>query len=222
MTFLQQIKLCCPVCDARFQSLVAKVTKLIGGRRSDLREEASGKHALPYLIHVCTTCGFAGQAAQFESSVELAPEVRERVWMELAPRVTTSSGTPILMSASEKYEAAARIAEWQHAGAHHVAELWLRAAWCCEDENDTEAERYFQRKAAWAFDEALERYDGIASEERATLTYLVGELWRRIGDEWQAVQWFTRVTDEIIDFKAQQYILAAAKRQAEEPEEWLP
>jgi len=30
------------------------------------------------------------------------------------------------------------------------------AAWCCVDENDTEAERFFGRKAAWKFAEAVE------------------------------------------------------------------
>ena len=43
MTFLQQIKLRCPVCDTRFESLVAKITKLPSGRRSDFREEGSGE-----------------------------------------------------------------------------------------------------------------------------------------------------------------------------------
>ena len=57
MTFLQQIKLCCPVCDTRFDSLAAKVTTRRGGCRSDFREEGSGKHSLPYLVHVCVSCG---------------------------------------------------------------------------------------------------------------------------------------------------------------------
>ena len=38
MTILQQITLRCPVCDTRFESLVAKVTKLPGGRRSGFPE----------------------------------------------------------------------------------------------------------------------------------------------------------------------------------------
>jgi uncharacterized protein (DUF2225 family) len=222
MTFLLQIKLLCPVCDASFESLVAKVTKLPGGRRSDLREEASGKHALPYLVHVCSGCGYAGQADQFSSSVDIGPEVRERIWVELRPRLATASGRTPEVPASEKYEAAAKIAEWQHADARRIADLWLRAAWCCEDENDIEAERYFRRKAAWGFEDALAALEGIAPDERATITYLIGELWRRIGDDWQANQWFARVPDEIVDFQAQGLFLAMARRQAEQPEERLP
>ena len=63
-----------------------------------------------------------------------------------------------------------------------LTDLLLRAAWCCVDEGDSEAERFFRRKAAWKFEEALGSFDGVGREERAVLTYLVGELWRRIGD----------------------------------------
>ena len=225
MTFLQQIHLRCPVCETRFQSLSANVTNRPGECRSDFREEGSGKHALPYLVHVCVSCCYAGHSDQFDDAVDIGPALRARVYAELSPRLPmrAAAGAPVLpLPGSEKYEAAAMIAEWQHADARYVAELWLRAAWCCEDESDIEAERYYRRKAAWAFDEALETYDEVPSNERATIVYLVGELWRRIGDYGQANRWFARVPAEIIDFKAQQYILSVARRQAQQPEEWLP
>lgn len=223
MTFLQQIKLRCPVCETVFASLVAKVVKPLGGRRTDFREEAANRHSLPYLMHVCTLCGYTGQSERFDSDVSITPEVRERVWLALATRLPMDSeAAAVPMPGSEKYESAAKIAEWQDAGARYAGDLWLRAAWCCEDENDIEAERYFRRKAAWSFAEALDNYEAIPADHRASLTYLVGELWRRIGDERLASHWFARVADEIVDFKAQEYILAVARRQAEEPQEWLP
>ena len=224
MTFLQEITLRYPVCATRFESLAANLTKQLGGCRSDFREEGVGRFALPYLVHVCVSCGYAGQSDQFDDSIDITPELRARIYSELSSRMLapTTTARPMPLTGSEKYEAAAKIAEWQHADVRLVAELWLRAAWCCDDENDTEAERYFRRKAAWAFNEALESYDSIPASERATITYLIGELWRRIGDDEQANQWFDRVPDEIVDFKAQEYILAVTRRQAEEPGEWLP
>ena len=78
----------------------------------------------------------------------------------------------------------------------HIADLLLRAAWCCVDEGDVEAERFFRRKAAWKFEESLSSFDGVAREERAVLTYLVGELWRRVGDGGQASSWLNRVHGE--------------------------
>ena len=120
-----------------------------------------------------------------------------------------------------KYEAAAKVAEWQGVESRQIADLLLRAAWCCVDEDDIEAERYFRRLAAWSFEQALGSYDGVAQEERAVLTYLVGELWRRIGDIQQARQWFDRVSDELVDPEAQHWILAAAEQQRTDPQEWF-
>jgi len=54
--------------------------------------------------------------------------------------------------------------------------LLLRAAWCCVAEQDAEAERFFRRKAARAFESALARYDDVRRDRRAEVSYLVGEL----------------------------------------------
>ena len=121
----------------------------------------------------------------------------------------------------EKAQTAAKVAEWQGLDVRHVADLLLRAAWCCVDEADTEAERFFRRKAAWKFEEALSSYDGVAREERAVLTYLVGELWRRVGDTRQAANWFNRVSGEITEVSTQQWVQDAARQQRDCPREWF-
>ncbi|HEU5175459.1 MAG TPA: DUF2225 domain-containing protein, partial [Gemmatimonadaceae bacterium] len=130
----------------------------------------------------------------------------------------TSTG---LLTGSEKYEAAAKVAEWQSLEPRHIADLLLRAAWCCVDEGDVEAERYFRRKAAWKFEEALESYDGVQQDERAVLTYLVGELWRRTGDNTRAREWLDRVEAEVVDRQTQQWVIDAARQQRDCPREWF-
>ena len=102
-----------------------------------------------------------------------------------------------------------------------MADLLLRASWCCVDEGDIEAERFFRRKAAWMFEHALESYDGVAQEERAVLTYLVGELWRRVGDARLASAWFNRVETEVSDPSTQQWVIDAARQQRDCPREWF-
>jgi hypothetical protein len=89
------------------------------------------------------------------------------------------------------------------------------------DEGDVEAERYFRRKAAWKFEESLQSFDGVARDERAVLTYLVGELWRRVGDTKQAHQWFNRVAGEVVDTHTQQWVIDAARQQRDCPREWF-
>lgn len=71
------------------------------------------------------------------------------------------------------------------------------------------------------FERALSKYDGVPADERAVLTYLVGELWRRIGDLRQSSDWFDRVSDDIIDDRSQQWVIAAAEQQRNNPQEWF-
>jgi uncharacterized protein (DUF2225 family) len=220
MTTLQQIELQCPVCETRFRSQAVISTNSFGGKRTDFHERAAGTQPLPYLVHMCSSCGYTGAERDFTDEADVTPVVREHVWTELAPQLTTAPNRGAVLG-SEKYEAAAKVAEWQGLEPRHVADLLLRAAWCCVDEGDVEAERYFRRKAAWAFDRSLDAFDGVAREERAVLTYLVGELWRRVGDQKLAREWFDRVPGEVVDPATQQWVLDAARQQRDCPREWF-
>lgn len=215
MTTLRQIELSCPICGNSFQSQAVVTTNAFGGKRTDFHERAAGTQPLAYLIHMCDECGYSGGEGDFNHEAEISPLLKEHVLTELAPAVTPS--TP----GSTKYEAAAKVAEWHGIEERQVADLLLRAAWCCVDEGDIEAERYYRRHAAWTFEKALARYDGVSADERAVLTYLVGELWRRIGDLRQSSDWFDRVRDEVVDSASQHWILAAAEQQRIDPQEWF-
>ena len=216
MTTLQQIELHCPICDSTFRSQAVVSTNSFGGKRTDFHERAAGTQPLPYLVHTCNRCGYSGAERDFSEEAEVTPTLREHVWNELTPRLPTEA-----LSGSEKYELAAKIAEWQAMEPRHIADLLLRAAWCCVDEADIEAERFFRRKAAWMLERALASYDGVVAEERAVLTYLVGELWRRVGDGALATSWFDRVPSEVTDAQSQQWILDAARQQRDSPREWF-
>jgi len=230
MTTLQRIELGCPVCDARFISQSVVATNAFGGKRTDFHERAAGTQPLPYLVHMCSRCGYAGAERDFTEEAEPSPVVKEHVWNELAPilacagKGTGGSSTLfdiVQVAGSAKYEAAAKVAEWQSMEPRYIADFYLRAAWCCVDEGDIEAERFFRRKAAWMFERALASYDGVPAEERGVLTYLVGELWRRIGNAAAAANWFHRVPDELVDPVAQQWVIDAARQQLESPREWF-
>jgi uncharacterized protein len=230
MTTLQRIELQCPVCDTRFVSQSVVATNAFGGKRTDFHERAAGTQPLPYLIHMCNRCGYSGSERDFSEEVEPSAVVKEHVWAELAPTVacatvqsagSSPSSEALHVTGSAKYEAAAKVAEWQSMEPRYVADFYLRAAWCCVDEGDTEAERFFRRKAAWMFERALASFDGVSREERAVITYLIGELWRRIGDATLAARWFAGVPDEIVDERAQQWVIEAARQQDQSPREWF-
>ena len=133
MTTLQQVELQCPICETRFRSQTVVSTNSFGGKRTDFHERAAGTQPLPYLIHTCNRCGYSGADRDFTEEADVSPVLKERVWNELAPCISCGS-----LTGSEKYEAAAKVAEWQGMEARHVADLLLRAAWCCVDEGDDE------------------------------------------------------------------------------------
>jgi uncharacterized protein (DUF2225 family) len=216
MTTLHLIELTCPICETLFRSQTVVATNAFGGKRTDFHERAAGMQPLPYFVHLCTQCGYAGVQRDFGDETQPNEMLRALVWGELAPALASQ-----LPSGSLKYEHAAKVAEWQESDPRYLADLYLRAAWCCVDEADTEAERFFRRKAAWRFADALEAFDGVPMEERAVITYLIGELWRRIGDHAQADSWFARVADEVTEPVAQSWVLEAADQQRTEPREWF-
>ena len=217
MTNLQPIDLVCPVCDNHFTSQTVISTNSFGGKRTDFHERAAGAQPLPHLVHSCTACGYSGVAQHFVEGTEVSPHVRSQVLTVLTPRVASGQ----MDSASERYEAAARVAEWKAEHPRHVADLLLRAAWCCVDDSDHEGERYYRREAALRFEEALTLPGTVPELERAVLTYLIGELWRRVGDVTLAAVWFARVESEIIDPGNQQWVTVAARQQRDAPQEWF-
>src|SRR4029434_8462286 len=107
MTTLQQIELHCPICESTFRSQAVVSTNSFGGKRTDFHERAAGTQPLPYLVHTCNRCGYSGAERDFHEDAEVPAVLRERVGSELAPCITCGT-----LSGSDKYEAAAKVAEW--------------------------------------------------------------------------------------------------------------
>ena len=215
MITLRDITLQCPICGTWFASKAAAGTGDAAGTRTDFHRRANGPEPLAHQVHMCSGCGFAGVEDDFASDAASGASAAARA----VDRTATSPDQRV--AGSEKYEAAAVIAERRGEGPRTVADLLIKAAWCCIDEGDVEGERFFRRKAARALESALARYDDVKREERALTTYLVGELWRRVGDRARARDWFDRVEAELADDPAQLWILALAAQQRDRPREWL-
>ena len=216
MTTLLSIELTCPVCSSIFSSQTALPVKTPARTQTDFRGRAAGVQVLYYLVHTCSQCGYTGTDLDFYDETHITPAITAHVFNELAPRLPLGPVT-----GSEKYEFAAKLADWYGDGAERIGERLLCAAWCCVDEGDVEAERYFRRKAAWMFEAALEGWDEVAPDRRAILTYLVGELWRRVGDLEAAALWFERVSLEVVAPRRQQWLVDAARQQRDTPREWF-
>src|SRR5262249_313540 len=123
MLTLQWIELRCPLCDSTFESMAAMAEREEGLRYIEMSVAPTDAAVLPFLVHVCNRCGYAGGIEHFEDGVEISPLVRDLVWSELAPKLGAASRISWLavsVPGSEKYEGAARIAEWRDADARTI------------------------------------------------------------------------------------------------------
>src|ERR671936_2437637 len=91
MTTLRPIELTCPICANRFSSQAVLSTNSFGGKRTDFHERAAGAQPLPYFIHLCSRCGYAGSERDFGEEAEVSPALKEHVWDELAPRLADAA-----------------------------------------------------------------------------------------------------------------------------------
>jgi len=108
-----------------------------------------------------------------------------------------------------------------HFRVRSIAAFCLFLLGACVEPGQTEIARGNVLASQRKFEEALGAYDAVPRDERAILTYLVGELWRRIGNAEKATKWFESVPSEVVDLQNQQWVMDAAEQQRLNPREWF-
>jgi hypothetical protein len=93
-----------------------------------------------------------------------------------------------------------------------------QAGWC-ESEGSGSGVRY-RREAVARFEAAMERKQ-VTADSRATITYLIGELYRRVGDPDKAKAWFARVPDAVGGNAKQEWLIDLAIQQSTNPKEMV-
>ena len=96
-----------------------------------------------------------------------------------------------------RYEFMALIYEWEDRESMEVGDSFLRASWVARQRSNREKERLYQREAVRRFEEALEIGECEEPERRAVVSYLVGDLHRRLNRRRRAGTWFHRAHEEL-------------------------
>jgi len=207
-----EIDLACPLCREPFRSSVAVRTSDPGPLHTDFRRETVGFQPRSHLIHTCPFCGYTAPQEDFGRRVD-RPTARKMIQ---ALRYLVRGEIPL---GCQRYEYAARCAEMLGDNPMRIADLYLSAAWTAQEEGQGPEETQYRGRAIRFLEHALETPGLVAASERATTTYLIGELYRRIGRRDDAARWLGRVTQEIVDPKGQAWILSLAKQQKVSPRE---
>ena len=209
MTTLAQAEQKCPCCETGFKVHVLLSTNVVG-RCTDFRPLTGG---IPFIFHTvqsCPACGFTWDSDSFKE-VKLSDELKKKVREKITPRLGKDELTP-----QRKHVLHALVYELMGCSTLHIADAYLEAAWCCAYNNAMDEEMLYRKEAIKYFQAALEN-NVVSEEERANVIYLIGELYRRVGDIASAHRWFERVEDAIVDPKKQQWLLNLVEQQKKGP-----
>ena len=210
MTTLQPQKFTCPNCGNVFESPVVMSTNTVGRLHSDMYKEAEGAQPVCHFIHTCPNCGYTGYEGDFEPR-ELSYIFKELVGQNITPEVKNRK-----IETNGHFYLAALCAEWRGAPAYVLARIYHMGAWCCRLRNEPEKEKFYLGKAAEYFEQALCSAD-TPKENMAIFTYLLGDIYRRLGETEKAKGLYGKVEATIKENGGDQKILEFARRQLKEP-----
>jgi uncharacterized protein (DUF2225 family) len=165
MPYLAQVAVKCPRCGSRFNSRQIPAFVDLGMRNSELRQDFAGKglQPEPYSVCTCPACGKSDWMTQFPVTSEEAV-------------LNQSSLTPHL-----QYRNAAMQIEQATKDFYNVGNLYLYAAWCADDANAHLQASEYRFMAIQSFNKAIIDVSCPVTE-RPIVEYLIGELYRRVGD----------------------------------------
>ncbi|KIQ95042.1 hypothetical protein LH47_00875 [Anoxybacillus thermarum] len=148
---------------------------------------------LLYYVHVCPHCGFA---ATEEFSTYFPPRTLEAIQQNICAnwRGKNYSGARTFAEAIDTYKLGIYSATLKKEKHITLAGLYMRLAWLYRANEKSEEERRFMRLALEQYIASYEADDFVHTHmSEVRLLYLIGELYRRLGKEKQAIIYFSRV-----------------------------
>lgn len=210
MTTLEPHTFTCPLCGNMFESQIVASTNTFGRFHSDFYREAQGEQPVCHFVHSCTNCGYTGYEGDFQPQ-NFTTQFRRAVAENITPEVKDKK-----FEACGNFFLAALCAEWRGAPPQTLARIYHMGAWCSRMRNDREKENFYLGKAIEYFERALVT-NQTPGESRALFTYLIGDLYRRLGIEEKAAEWYGKVEAELKMNGGDPKILEFARRQMSGP-----
>ncbi|MEW6376461.1 MAG: DUF2225 domain-containing protein [Thermodesulfobacteriota bacterium] len=204
----------CPCCRFIFLTFILGSTNTYGLWGTDFFKQAAGTQYILIEIQTCPHCGYSGYEEDFKER-KVTKELKEFVKHNIRPHARCK-----MLPIWKKYEFAALIAIRRGDPNREVAELYLRGAWCCQLNEEKVGERYYRFKAIEYFQNAFKANETL-KEEKAIYTYLMGELYRRIGDVEHMVLWFDRVKGTIGEDEGLKWLMDLAIQQKTHPKNFF-
>lgn len=189
-------KMVCPVCkqDVDVPRLKHGAYTIIS-RDSDLHPWVSGVNPTYYLGVICPNCGYAALESHFE---ELKPDELKKLLPLLAKKRLTGTKSItvertwddalfILLSVYEQYEV-------RGSDPYNLGYIAQNIAWLYREKKDNENEQTWLQKSVDYYLQAYETSADLPSTlGEAGLGYLIADIYSRLGQYRDALQWASRV-----------------------------
>lgn len=180
----------CPACGQGFSSKKVRMSRLrLIKRDEDFLSHYKDINPLLYSVFVCPDCGYAGLEDKFTS---LRPGDQELVREKVTSKWKTRSygGIRNINDGIESHKLALYIGEILDYSRLELGNLCLSLAWLYRIQEDQEEYRFLEL-AKNLYQAAYYNESLVATAmDELKLTYLMGELNRRLGNKAEAVQWF--------------------------------
>jgi len=196
---LYNVTTTCPVCskDIQVTKVKSNACKMLGSD-SDFCIYYETVNPIFYDIWVCGYCGYAAQRDKFpDISFKNAKKIREQITPRWNPR--DFSGERDIETALEAFKLALYELELlENSKSSDFARICLRIAWLYRINNkDKENKNKENEFLNFALQHYINAYENerfpIGKFDEVTCTYLIGELYRRVGNPDESLKWFSRI-----------------------------
>ena len=113
---------------------------------------------------------------------------------------------------------AALCAQWRGASAQELGRIYHMGAWCSRVSGEKDKEKFYLARAAENFEKALAASQP-SPDMRAMYAYIIGDIYRRLGDAGKAKEWYGKVAGMLKAFGGEEKIGELAEQQMKEPKD---
>lgn len=185
----------CPVCQKKFSVTRTRGRQTLVKQDSDFCSHFQEVNPYYYTVWVCSHCGYAAADTYFEN---LSVSAQDKIAKFLAERTVhvNYSGTRTREQVIGAYKLAIFFAELIAAPDSRMAELYLKLAWIYREGEDHEDEKATLALACEHYEQALLRERlPIGNLSESAVSYLIGELSRRLGQTEKALLYLGKVVE---------------------------
>lgn len=183
----------CPICEQNFTVTRTRGRQVMDKQDSDFCAHYKDINPYYYTVWVCSYCGYAADDSSFE---DVSVAAKDKIAKFLAAREVNVnfSGQRTREQAIATYKLAIFFADLIAVPASRSAELYLKLGWLYREGEQVEEEKNALAKACEYYEQALMRERlPIGSLSEAAVTYLIGELARRGGQNEKALLYLGKV-----------------------------